>query len=170
MTVLAKSLAHIASTLALALARSVSVSSSSMYLPWRTSATPPKPSPSSAWAIARPWGSRTPFLSVIWTFAFMPPSPSLHRVRAGHVPGAALGHDAQAPSDLLIGFRHLAEVAAEAVLVQLLIGLDVPEPAIVRADLIGENDAHVLAFPQPAKLQLEIHQLQPDPEEEAGKE
>src|SRR4029077_2010075 len=62
------------------------------------------------------------------------------------------------------------EVAPEAVLVELLIGLDVPEPAIVRADLIGEHDAHVLAFPEPAELELEVDQLQPDAPEEAGEE
>src|SRR5215472_5544916 len=161
-----------ASTLALALARSVSASSSSIYLPWRTSSTPAKPSPPRAWAMARPWGSRTPFLRVIWTFAFMrfPVGALLHRIRAGHVAGAAFGHDAQTPRDLLIGLCHLAEIAAEAVLVQLLVGLDVPEPAIVRADLVGQHDAHVVAFPEPAEFEFEVDELQADAKEEAGEE
>src|SRR6516162_2998469 len=158
-----------ASTLALALAPSVSASSSSIYLPWRTSSTPANPSPPSAWAMARPWGSRTPFLRVIWTFAFIS-SCLLHRVRAGHVAGAAFGHDAQAPRDLLVGLRHLAEIAAEAVLVQLLIGLDVPKPAIVRADLIGQHNAHVVALPEPAEFELEVDELEADAEEEAREE
>ena len=64
----------------------------------------------------------------------------------GHVARAALGQDAEAAGHFLVGLGDLAEVAAEAVLVQLLVGLDVPEPAIVRADLVGEHDAHVLAF------------------------
>ena len=42
-----------------------------MYLPCRTSFTPPKPSAPSAFWMAFPCGSRTPFFSVILMRAFM---------------------------------------------------------------------------------------------------
>src|SRR4051812_1865454 len=48
-----------------------SARSSSINFPARTSLTLPKPSPSRAWWIALPWGSRTPFLRVMKTRAFM---------------------------------------------------------------------------------------------------
>src|SRR4051794_29827407 len=112
-----------------------------MNLPWRTSPTDAKPSEWRALAMARPWGSRTPFFRVIWTRAFMTlrswqsVNASLHRGGTLHVARTAFGKNAQAARNLLIGFLDIAEVAAKAVLVQLLAGLGVPEPAIVGADL-----------------------------------
>src|SRR5262245_54889506 len=114
-----------------------------MNLPWRTSPTLSKPSEWRALAMARPCGSRTPFFKVIWTRAFMTlrssqsVNASLHRGGTLHVARPAFGENAQAARDFLIGLFDIAEVAAEAVLVELLAGLGVPEPAIVRADLIG---------------------------------
>ena len=68
MTVLASNLRHISS-----MSESLvpSARSSSISLPARTSLTPEKPSPSSAWWIALPCGSRTPGLRVMNTRAFM---------------------------------------------------------------------------------------------------
>src|SRR3984957_10867678 len=67
-----------------------------------------------------------------------------------HRPGAlrplAFAHDAQALRDFGIGFEQAAEVAAEAVLVELLVRLDVPQPAGVRRDLVGDDDAHQVVF------------------------
>src|SRR6185295_20391407 len=59
-----------------------------------------------------------------------------------------------------------AQIAAEAILVELVGGGRVPEPATVRADLIGEDDAHLLVFPEAAELHLEIDEADAD----AGKQ
>ena len=58
--------------------------------------------------------------------------------------------------DFLIRILDAAEVAAEAVLVELLVGLDVPEAAGVGAYLVGEDDGPVA---QAAELELEVHKL-----------
>src|SRR4051812_11330347 len=50
---------------------------------------------------------------------------------------------ADAPPDLAIVLDHLAEVAAEAVLVELLAGLRVPQPAAVRRELVAEHQRAV---------------------------
>src|SRR5687768_12314683 len=133
MTGLASSLPHIASTAARALFGSLSSRSSSMTLPWRTSRTPAKPRLCSAWPIALPWGSRTPDFKVTWMRAFIPELRSLHRLGALEIPRPAFGENPEPAGDLLIGFLDISEVAAEAVFVQLLVGLDVPKPAGVRA-------------------------------------
>src|ERR1700729_2894095 len=77
-----------------------------------------------------------------------------------HRPGAlrplAFAHDAEPLGDFGVGFEQAAEVAAEAVLVELLVRLDVPQPAGVRRDLVGDDDAHQVVFPQPAGFHLEI--------------
>src|SRR6185437_703583 len=70
-TVLASSFSHMSLSEARALAASVSARSRSITLPWRTSPTAAKPSPFSAWPIALPCGSKTPFLSVTKTLAFI---------------------------------------------------------------------------------------------------
>ena len=59
------------STAALALTGSFSASSTSMYLPWRTSSTPPMPRLPSALWMALPCGSSTPFFKVMRMRAFM---------------------------------------------------------------------------------------------------
>src|SRR5262249_1499376 len=169
MTVLARSFLHIASTASRARAWSVSCRSSSMYLPWRTSATLAKPSEPSACWMARPCGSSTPVLRVMWTLAFKR-GPSLHRVRALHVAQAGLRQDAEAARHFLIGLGHLTEVLTEAVLVELLVGLHVPQPAIVRADLVGQDDAHLLVLVEAAEFQLEVDEAQADAEEEPRQE
>src|SRR6185437_2152652 len=180
MTVLASSLRAISSAVARALAGSVSLSSSSMTLPARTSFTPAKPSVPRAWAMALPWGSSTPFFSITVTTAFTIPtsllaalpmhSVSLHRLRAFEVAHAGLGQDAQTLGHFLVGFLDLPQVAAEAVLVHLLVGFAVPQTAIVRADLVGQDDPHLVVFPQPAEFQLEVHQGDADAKQQPGQE
>src|SRR5579862_105678 len=110
--------------------------------------------------MARPWGSRTPFLRVMWTRAFMPGAGLLHGLGPGHVARTAFGKNTEPARHFLVSLGHLAEVAPEAVLVQFLVGLHVPQAAVVGADLVGKDDAHILAFPKPAEFELEVHQLQ----------
>lgn len=57
--------------------------------------------------------------------------------------------------DLGVGFFHAAHVAAETILIQLLVGLAVPQAAGVGADLVSQNDC---AVGQAAEFQLKIHQ------------
>src|SRR5262249_9791472 len=54
--------------------------------------------------------------------------------------------DAQPARDFGVGVGNAAKVAAEAVLVELLAGGHVPEPAAIRTDLVGQHGAHHLAF------------------------
>src|SRR3954471_2345974 len=96
--------------------------------------------------------------------------PLLHHLGTLEVPDPGLRQDAEAAGDFLVAFLDLAEVAAEAVLVHLLAGLAVPEPAIVRADLVGQDDAHLLVLVQPAEFDLEVDQRDADAEEEPGEE
>src|SRR4051812_13637728 len=56
----------------------------------------------------------------------------------------------------LIGFLDPAQILAEAVLVELVVGLDVPQPAAVGADLVGEDHAGVIAVPDAAEFELEV--------------
>src|SRR5204863_9944261 len=67
-----------------------------------------------------------------------------------------LGEHAQAARHFLVSLEHPSEVTAETVLVQLVGGGCVPEPAAVRADLVGEHDAHLLVLPEPTELHLEV--------------
>src|SRR5262245_41154705 len=114
-------------------------------LPWRTLAMASMPSDFNAPSIAFPCGSRMPAFSVTVTRAFiaadapkrrrgqMPPpkrdtraSASLHQHRPAALRRFAFGHDAEAFGDFGIGFDQAAEIAAEAVLVELLVGLHIP--------------------------------------------
>ena len=72
--------------------------------------------------------------------------------------GAAVGlrHDAEAPGDLGVGVGEGAEVLAENVLVELAPGLDVPEPAAVGRDLVGDDQPLEVAVVDPADLDLEV--------------
>src|SRR5437667_3334808 len=70
-------------------------------------------------------------------------------------PGRLLGRRAaDAPCRLLIGILDAAEVAPEAILVELLARPLVPEAAGVGADLVGEQDLAVMA----AELELHVDQ------------
>ena len=94
----------------------------------------------------------------------------MHHLGTLEVPDAGFRQDAEAAGDFLVAFLDLAEVAAEAVLVHLLAGLAVPQPAIIRADLVGQDDPHLLVLVEAAELDLEIDQRDADAEEQAGEE
>src|SRR5215469_4972132 len=95
---------------------------------------------------------------------------ALDQERAGALRALAFAHDAEALSDLGIGFKETAEVTAEAILVELLVRLDVPQPAGIRGNLVGNDDAHQVVLPQPAGLHLEIDEADADAEEKPGEE
>src|SRR5262245_35165527 len=107
--------------------------------------------------------------------AQVPPRFPLVRLGADqHRPAALRARIAakqpEAARDLLIGIQHSPQVAPEAVLVELVGGGNVPEPAAIRADLVREHDAHLLVVPLPAELDLEVDQTDADPQEKADQE
>src|SRR6185295_9755447 len=149
MTVLASSSLHIRSTSSRALSWSASARSTSIYLPCLTSFTPLKPRPDSACSMAFPCGSSTPPFSVILMRAFMvtllcPQTggryrrffPSLplaahrrdrrqsmrlgaHQHRPGPLGARVFRKHPEPPRHFLIRLEHAAQVAAEAILVEL---------------------------------------------------
>ena len=59
-----------------------------------------------------------------------------------HLAGAVLAlEQAEAAGDFLVGLLLAAEVAAEAILVELLAARHVPQAAVVGADLVGKDHA-----------------------------
>src|SRR3954452_5400401 len=126
MTVFAKSLSAASFSAASALALSAPDSSMSNTLPWRTLAMPSTPSDFSAPSMALPWGSRMPFFNVTVTRAFTTTS-ALHQYRTRARGPFVFHENAEALGDLRIGLQQPAEVPAEPVLVELLVGLDVPQ-------------------------------------------
>src|SRR5665213_3021008 len=169
MTGLASSSLHIASTFSRAAVGSLPSISISISLPWRTSPIPEKPNAASALPIAFPCGSSTPALRLTWTRAFIG-RPSLQRPRAFEIGGSAFGQDAEPAGDFLIALGDFFEILAEAVLVELLVGADVPPPHVVGADLVGADDAHVVVAVEPAELEAEIDEANADAEKEAAEE
>src|SRR5436305_12624354 len=79
---------------------------------------------------------------------------ALHQDRAAALRALVLAHYAQPLCDLGIGLEQAAEIAPEPVLVELLVGLDVPQPARIGGDLVRHHDPHHLVLPQPAGLHL----------------
>src|SRR5690606_9938240 len=139
--------------------------------------TPANPSAPSAPWMARPCGSRTPSFSVTKMRAFMPPRlPGSRRCglldehRAALRARLVLVQDAEPPRPVLVGLKHSPHVAAEAVLVQLVVGHDVPETAGIGGDLVGDDDPHHVVLPQPSAFHLEVDETDADTEEEAGEE
>src|SRR5690554_873789 len=78
--------------------------------------------------------------------------------------------NAKALGDVAVAFDQTAQVFAEAVLVHLGAGLDVPQPAAIGADLVSQHDTHQVAFIEAAAFDLEINQLDADAHEQAGEE
>jgi len=74
------------------------------------------------------------------------------------------------PRHLLVGLDQATHVAAEAVLVELVLRLDVPQPAAIGRDLVGQHDAHLLVLPQAPELHLEVDETDADAEEQADEE
>src|ERR1700724_3125753 len=139
-------------------------------LPWRTLATPSTPSDFSAPSMALPCGSRMPVFSVTVTraFTFRPLALDQHRPRAH---GPLIFHeDAEPPCDFGVSLEQSAEIPAEAILVELLVRLDVPQPAGVRRDFVGDDDPHHLVLEQPAAFHLEIDQADADAQKQPGEE
>src|SRR6056297_483858 len=176
MTVFASSFSHISVTVARAFSASLSARSSSITLPCRTPSTPSNPSWPSACRTASPCGSRTPFLSITCTRAFMVvflylqaarcaaatlAARSVDQRRAVHRCGA-LGHHAKPVGHFGIGVRKTTQIAAEHVLVQFLTGLDVPQATAIGADLVSDDEALEIPLIDAADLDLEIHQTNAD--------
>src|SRR5215213_1623729 len=170
MTVFASSLSAAAFKVASALALSEPDSSISKTLPWRTLATPSTPSDFSAPSMALPCGSRMPDFNVTVTRAFTIPTSALHQHRAGTGRPLVLYQDAQPFCHFGIGFQQATEVAAETVLVELLVRLDIPQPARVGRDLVGDDDPHHFVLEQPAAFHLEIDQTDTDAQKQPGEE
>src|SRR5262249_4303454 len=116
--------------------------SSTMYLPILTSATLLKPRLFSECSTARPCGSRIPLRGVTKTFTCTrepsSPRPAGNARRSGALPQASglifstpkTRHSALHPAQhLVVSLLHPTEVAAKAILVQLLARLLVPEAA-----------------------------------------
>ena len=61
--------------------------------------------------------------------------------RSGRARRLVLVHDAEPAGDFLIGFDEPAHVATEAVLVELVLRRDIPQPARIRRNLVGNDDA-----------------------------
>ena len=72
--------------------------------------------------------------------------------------------------DFAIGLDEAAEVAAETILVELVAGLTSQRRQLSGRDLVGDDDAHHVAFIEPAALDLEVDQLDADAHEQAGEE
>src|SRR5579863_4163127 len=81
---------------------------------------------------------------------------ALDQDRPGTLRPLAFAHDAEPLGHFGIGLEQAAEIAAEAIFVELLVGLDVPQPAGIRRNLVGHHDPHQVVLPQPAGLHLEI--------------
>src|SRR5215831_17349964 len=172
MTVLASSRSHMAVTSASAApAQPSPCSAFSTALPW-TSSTPGF---RNTWTMAfitpppggdglgvrgsrkRPGGGESPPPGVLWT----PPSPQGGGFGSMNAPlnhRRHLLHDAESAGDFGIALDHVAKVAAEPILVELLVRGGVPQAAAVRADLVGEDDAREIALPDPAELHLEVYE------------
>src|SRR5262245_66233815 len=83
----------------------------------------------------------------------------LHQDRPGALGPLALAHDAEAFGDLGIGLHQPAEIAAEAVLVELLVRIDVPEPAGIGGWLVRYCDVLEVVFAQEAGFHIDIVEI-----------
>src|SRR5262245_25314641 len=81
-----------------------------------------------------------------------------------------LGQHAEPAGDLLVSLQHAAHVTAEAILIELVGCGCIPQPAAIRAYLVGKDDAHLVVLPEAAELDLEVDEADADPGEEAGEE
>src|SRR5207249_2299375 len=128
-----------------------------------------KPNPFSALPIAWPCGSSTPGFRLIWMRAFIA-LLLLHERRRREIARAALQHDAEPARHLLITLLDPPEILAEAVLIELFVAPRIPQPAIIRADLVGDYDAHVVIGIETTEIEPEIDQPYVDPEKQPSQE
>src|SRR5215208_1495071 len=83
------------------------------------------------------------------------PTPYSHSEAVDSIHGPAFFDLGDPTEHLGVGLLDTAHVAPEAVLVELLAGLLIPEAAGVGADLVGQHQVPALA---PADLYLEVHE------------
>src|SRR4029078_968479 len=124
---------------------------------------PAMPSEPSACSIALPCGSRIPDFSVTTMGAFiLHPSTraalTFDQDRSARRRSLALAHNAETPCHLRICFEQSSEIPAKAILVALVVGFHMPQPARTRRNLVGYHDAHELVLPQPSRFHLKIDQ------------
>src|SRR4051812_24908427 len=125
-------------------------------LPWRTLATPSTPSDFSAPSMALPCGSRMPAFNVTVTRAFTVLPLALHQHGAGTGRPFVFHQDAETLGDFGVGLQEPAEIPAKTVLVEFFVRLDVPQPARIGRNLVGDDDAHHLVLEQASAFHLEI--------------
>ena len=68
---------------------------------------------------------------------------------------------------LLVCFAHLAQVAAEPVLIEFLVRLGIPQTAGIRTDFIGQHDFAVARL---AELDFEVHERDAQLLEQVGQQ
>src|SRR5262249_33328252 len=86
------------------------------------------------------------------------PSSAFHEDRPRALWTLAFAHDAKTLGNFSIGLKQATEIATEAVLIELVVGLDVPKPAAVRRNFVRYDNAHHIVFPEPAGFHLEVHE------------
>src|SRR4249919_471851 len=79
----------------------------------------------------------------------------------------AFAHNAKTLGHLGVGLEQATEIAAEAVLVELVVGLDVPKAAAVGGNFVRHDNAHHIVFPEAAGLHLEVHEANANAEKQA---
>src|SRR5579883_720913 len=79
-----------------------------------------------------------------------------------------LHKNAETFGNLRIGLDQSAEIFAEAILVQLVLGFDVPKAAAVGADFVSEHYPHLVVLENTPEFHLEVDKPDADAEEEAS--
>src|SRR5690349_2153758 len=72
---------------------------------------------------------------------------------------AVLKRRADSPSDFAVMLDHLAQVASEAILVELLARLRVPQPAAVGREFVAEHQLAVRIVERMAELELVVDEV-----------
>src|SRR5215831_19074672 len=83
-------------------------------------------------------------------------SSAFHENRPRALRALAFAHDAKTLGYFGIGLEQATEIATETVLVELIVGLDVPKPAAVGGNFVRHDNAHHVVFPEPTRLHLEV--------------
>src|SRR5690349_609018 len=78
----------------------------------------------------------------------------LHELGTARAHRLVVVHDAEAPRHFAVRLHKPAHVATETILVEFVRRLDVPQAAGVGRYLVGDDDAHHVAFPQTAAFHL----------------
>mgnify|MGYP007122139624 CR=1 FL=1 len=120
---------------------------------------------------SRPWGCTTGGLPPVSAAIALDTFWALTRNRsiAASMPTTA-GKISELELHIAEVVEQTAEIAAEAVLVELLVRLDVPQPAGIRRNLVSHDNAHHVVFPEPSAFHLEVDELDADPQEKPRQE